>query len=78
MADHAGDVGEIFVYRGGRAPRHVTHVCIDISVDEIEDRAFEDCENLVQVDTHDASLYRESISNLSSQLDEDYFPCVSS
>ena len=56
MADLAdGDgVGEnIFIYRGGRAPRHVTHVRIDESVDVIEESAFKDCEQLVQVDTHD-------------------------
>ena len=56
MADHADDGdydGDIFIYRGGRAPQHVTHVLIDKSVDDIEDHAFFNCENLVQVDTHD-------------------------
>ena len=55
MADHAVDNfdGDIFIYRGGRAPQHITHVLIDKSVDEIEERAFSKCENLVQVDTHD-------------------------
>ena len=56
MADHAEDDffdGDIFIYRGGRAPRHVTHALIDESVDEIEEEAFADCENLLQVDTHD-------------------------
>ena len=55
MADHADDDfdGDIFVYRGGRAPQHVTHVLIDKSVDEIEDNAFEDCRHLLTVDTHD-------------------------
>ena len=53
MADHAVDDGDIFVYRGGRAPRHVTHVLIDRSVDEIEDNAFEFCMDLLNVDTHD-------------------------
>ena len=56
MADHAEDDfdGDIFIYRGGRAPQHVTitHVLIDESVNEIEDWAFNHCENLVQVDTH--------------------------
>ena len=55
MADHAEDNdgdGNIFVYRGGRAPQHVTHVLIDTSIDEIEDNAFEDCRQLLQVDTH--------------------------
>eukprot|EP00985_Skeletonema_marinoi_P018474 scaffold10319_cov72-Skeletonema_marinoi.AAC.1 len=60
MADHANDGNEgggggrdIFVYRGGRAPQHVTHVRIDKSVEVIEDLAFCNCEDLVQVDTHD-------------------------
>eukprot|EP00986_Skeletonema_menzelii_P002641 scaffold731_cov218-Skeletonema_menzelii.AAC.3 len=56
MADHADDGdndGDIFIYRGGRAPLHVTHVRIDESVDEIEDYAFRYCEHLVQVETHD-------------------------
>jgi hypothetical protein len=53
MADHAVDDGDIFVYRGGQAPRHITHALIDESVDEIEDDAFGDCKQLLQVDTHD-------------------------
>eukprot|EP00985_Skeletonema_marinoi_P008343 scaffold3762_cov103-Skeletonema_marinoi.AAC.4 len=61
MADHAddgnndGDGGRdvFFVYRGGRAPRNVTHVRIDKSVEVIEDHAFEYYKLLVQVDTHD-------------------------
>eukprot|EP00986_Skeletonema_menzelii_P019861 scaffold29433_cov223-Skeletonema_menzelii.AAC.2 len=53
MADHADDDRDIFIYRGGRAPQHVTHVRIDKSVDEIEKNAFKDCEHLVKVDTHD-------------------------
>ena len=58
MADHAdeGYDGDIFIYRGGRRARssqHVTHARIDKSIDEIEDRAFENCRNLVQVETHD-------------------------
>eukprot|EP00985_Skeletonema_marinoi_P028199 scaffold24279_cov74-Skeletonema_marinoi.AAC.1 len=51
MADGGRDV--FFVYRGGRAPRNITHVRIDKSVEVIEDLAFEYCEDLVQVDTHD-------------------------
>ena len=43
---------DIFIYRGGRAPQHVTHVLIDESVDEIEANAFDGCENLLTVDTH--------------------------
>ena len=55
MADHADDDGDgdIFIYRGGRAPQHVTHVLIDKSLDAIEDRAFNGCQDLLQVDTHD-------------------------
>ena len=61
MADHADDddVGGVFVYMGGQAPQHVTHVLIDESVDVmysldvIEESAFDDCEHLVQVETHD-------------------------
>ena len=55
MADHADDDfdGDIFIYRGGRAPQHITHARIDKSLDEIENNAFWRCENLVQVDTHD-------------------------
>ena len=56
MADHAAADdfdGDIFIYRGGRAPQHVTHVLIDKSLHEIEDLAFDGCENLEQVDTRD-------------------------
>ena len=55
MADHAveddGNV-DIFLYRGVRAPQHITHARIDESVEIIEDDAFEVCENLVYVETH--------------------------
>ena len=55
MADHAvdDDDGDIFIYRGGRAPLHITHVLIDRSIDEIEEDAFRDCEDLLTVETHD-------------------------
>ena len=55
MADHAVDDydGNIFIYRGGRAPQHITHVLIDKSVNEIEENAFENCTQLLKVDTHD-------------------------
>ena len=55
MADHAEDDfdGDIFIYRGGHAPLHVTHARIDKSVNEIEVHAFRDCEHLVTVETHD-------------------------
>ena len=56
LADDGGD-GDIFIYRGGRAPLtltwYITHALIDESLDEIEDNAFNGCLNLVQVDTHD-------------------------
>ena len=55
MADHADDNfdGDVFIYRGGRAPQHITHALIDESIDEIEDNAFNNCQNLLTVDTHD-------------------------
>jgi len=57
MADHADDEdnydGDIFIYRGGRAPRHVTHVRIDKSVEVIEEHVFDGCEQMVHVETHD-------------------------
>ena len=56
MADNAVDEfdGDVFIYRGGWAPLHITHARIDESVNEIEDdEAFARCEHLVQVDTHD-------------------------
>ncbi|KAK1738532.1 leucine-rich repeat domain-containing protein [Skeletonema marinoi] len=56
MADHADEEDDgvnVFVYRGGRAPLHVTHVLIDESVDVIEENAFSECEHLVHVETHD-------------------------
>ena len=55
MADHVVDHfdGDIFIYRGGRAPQHVTHVLIDKSLDDIEEWAFAHCIHLLQVETHD-------------------------
>ena len=55
MADHADDNfdGDIFIYRGGRAPQHVINVLIDTSIAEIEDNAFKNCQNLLTVETHD-------------------------
>ena len=53
MADEEDYDGDIFIYRGGRAPRYIDHARIDKSLDEIEDYAFCDCEYLIQVDTHD-------------------------
>ena len=55
MADYADEDydGDIFIYRGGRAPQHITHARIDESLDEIEDKAFFRCENLLTVETHD-------------------------
>ena len=58
MADHVVDEddvfdGDIFIYRGGLAPRRVTHARIDGSIDEIGDYAFCDCRRLLTVETHD-------------------------
>ena len=92
MADHADDGGDgdIFVYRGG-APQHVnvTHVFIDKSVDEIDDYAFWNCKQLLQVDTHDGirkvgkNAFRENKSlgriNLKSTVEIDmyaFYNCV--
>ena len=54
MADHAdnNDGGDIFIYRGGRAPLHVTHALIDKSINEIEAHAFDYCKHLLTVETH--------------------------
>ena len=55
MADHAvadNYDGDVFVYRGGRAPRHVTHVRIDKSVRVLEEEAFRECFSLLTVETH--------------------------
>ena len=42
----------MYVYRGGRAPQHITHAIIDKSVTEIDDYAFHENENLRYVKTH--------------------------
>jgi len=42
----------IFIYKGGRAPEHVTHVRIDKSFDKIDDGAFEYCISLESIETH--------------------------
>eukprot|EP00984_Skeletonema_dohrnii_P011746 scaffold4714_cov130-Skeletonema_dohrnii-CCMP3373.AAC.2 len=71
MADGDRDV---FVYRGGRAPRNVTHVRIDKSVEVIEDHAFNGCAQLEQVETHNRirkvgrSAFRKCISLRSIDL----------
>ena len=93
MADHAVDNefdGDIFIYRGGRAPQHITHARIDESVDEIGDDAFRFCENLLTVDTHDGirkvgmRAFRDCTSlrriNLKSVVDigyESFYGCES-
>ena len=91
MADHADENfdGDIFIYRGGRAPQHVTHARIDKSVNEIEENAFENCRRLVQVDTHDGirkigkeafyrceSLRRISLESAVEIEDWAFFHCV--
>ena len=87
MADHADDDGDgdSFVYRGGRAPQHITHAHVDESLAEIEDKAFSGCQNLLQVDTHDGirkigktAFYRcESLPriNLKSVVEIERFAC---
>mmetsp|Transcript_28419 Transcript_28419/g.46125 ORF Transcript_28419/g.46125 Transcript_28419/m.46125 type:complete len:306 (+) Transcript_28419:130-1047(+) len=56
MADQV----EVFIYTGGRVPehlkQHITHVIIDLSVRSIDDFAFYECPNLVNVDVHDRVL----------------------
>ena len=47
------DAENIFIYRGGRAPRHVTYVIIDTSIKIIPFRAFCCCEDLRYVKMHD-------------------------
>ena len=56
MADHANDDGDredIFIYTGGRAPLHVTRVRIDESVTEIDNDAFWNNRNLLEVEMHE-------------------------
>ncbi len=56
MSDQSSDEDsdtEVFVYRGGRAPQHITHAIIDESVTEIEANAFNHCKRLVHAKTHD-------------------------
>ncbi|KAK1738530.1 leucine-rich repeat domain-containing protein [Skeletonema marinoi] len=73
MADHADDgdgVGDIFIYRGGRAHLHVTRVVIDKSVEEIENNAFDGCEQMVHVETHDG-IRKVGGINLKSAIEID-------
>ena len=44
---------KIYIYTGGRAPRHVTHVFIHPSIKIIPFRAFYCCEDLIYVEIHD-------------------------
>ena len=59
MADHAEVERDenIFVYTGGRVPEHlrdlITHARIDESITEVDERAFDQCTNLLEVDFHD-------------------------
>lgn len=54
MADHHEDDGEEpFVYTGGRAPQHFTHIVIDESVSDIPEEAFIDHSSLLSVTFHD-------------------------
>ena len=55
-ADYGGDGDEVFVYTGGRVPEHlrdvITHAIIDVSVDVIDEWAFNDCIYLLDVEMH--------------------------
>ena len=42
----------MWIFLSLRAPQHITRARIDESVEEIEGRAFFECENLVHVETH--------------------------
>jgi len=53
MADLAEEGGDVFVYRGGEAPGHITHARIDKSVKVISELAFFRNPNLQSVETHD-------------------------
>jgi hypothetical protein len=56
-ANHPADDNDIFIYTGGRVPRHlrdiITHATIDPSVSVIDDYAFCDCPRLRSVKFHD-------------------------
>ena len=52
MADHQVE-GGVYIYRGGRAPQHITHAIIDKSVKKVDDNAFKDNRDLHTVETHD-------------------------
>ena len=52
MADHQVE-GGVYIYRGGRAPQHISHAIIDKSVKKVDDYAFKDNRALHTVETHD-------------------------
>jgi hypothetical protein len=61
----AEEKNNIFIYTGGRAPRHVTHVIIDKSIKIIPFRAFYCCEDLRYVETHNGirAIGKEAFRN---------------
>ncbi len=46
-------MAEVYIYRGGRAPQHITHAIIDKAVKKVDDFAFENNDSLHTVETHD-------------------------
>ena len=53
MADHQVEGEKIYIYRGGRAPQHITHAIIDKSIKKVDNYAFKDNRDLHTVETHD-------------------------
>jgi hypothetical protein len=60
MADAADDLlfdGDVYIYRGGQVPGHlrerITRARVDEAVKIIDERAFLNCTNLLDVETHD-------------------------
>ena len=59
----------VFVYTGGRVPENlrstITHARVDKSVKIIDEDAFEDCINLLEVETHNGitKMRRKSFCN---------------
>lgn len=51
--DHAINDDDIYIYTGGRAPKHIINAIIDHSVKVIEAEAFEGCQHLKYVNFHD-------------------------
>mmetsp|Transcript_4822 Transcript_4822/g.8208 ORF Transcript_4822/g.8208 Transcript_4822/m.8208 type:complete len:277 (+) Transcript_4822:73-903(+) len=56
MADHATE-DSIFIYKGGRAPQHITHARIDPSIKVIDDEAFSNNPHLISIEIHNGVEY---------------------